>query len=113
MPADGVTVRDDPTHRYGRDRTIPGDLIEVSSDGRCWYFIPDLTGLDILRCWLLLGECPFCGATHVPLARVSCLADLGAHLDSKTEHGAAATAPDEFHDDPGHHLHCPYSTSPH
>ncbi|TKG60364.1 MULTISPECIES: hypothetical protein [Pseudonocardiaceae] len=108
---DAVLVRDDPDRHHGiATGTTPGDLIEVTrEDGRCWYFIQDLTGFDPLWGWLLLGPCPFCGATAVPIARVTSLADLGAHLDPDSDHDSNDTAPDPFHGDPGHHQYCFYA----
>ncbi|MBB5856422.1 hypothetical protein ACFQ05_26445 [Amycolatopsis umgeniensis] len=62
-----VIVRDDPERHYGIGaRTSPGDLIEVTSDGRPWYFIPDVTGF-VMWSWLLLGPCPDCEAPRVPV----------------------------------------------
>ena len=104
---DTVIVRDDPDRHHGiGTHTTPGDLIEVTSQGRCWYFIQDLTGIDPLWGWLLLGPCPVCGASRVPVARVAGLADLGAHLDSESERHGSDTAPVEFHGDPGHTAEC-------
>ncbi|WP_116051513.1 SH3 domain-containing protein [Amycolatopsis palatopharyngis] len=105
---DAVMVRDDPDRQHGIGTgTTPGDLMEVTSeDGRCWYFIQDLTGLDPLWGWLLLGPCPFCGATAVPIAQIASLVDLGDHLDP--DHGGTP-APDPFHGDPGHHQYCFYA----
>ncbi|MFD5089868.1 hypothetical protein ACFWMR_04665 [Amycolatopsis thailandensis] len=104
-----VIVRDDPDRRYGiGTSTSPGDLIEVTSDGRPWYFIPDVTGF-VMWSWLLLGPCPACEAPRVPVTRVAGLADLGAHLDPGPEHHFFDTAPIEFHGDPAHHPHCVYS----
>lgn len=106
---DTVIVRDDPARRHGiGTSTTPGDLIEVTSDDpRSWYFIQDLTGFDPLWGWLLLGPCPSCESTGVPVARVAGLADLGAHLDPDSDHHG--TAPVEFHGDPGHDPRCPHA----
>ncbi|MFE6611552.1 hypothetical protein [Amycolatopsis sp. NPDC057786] len=107
--ADTVLVRDDPDRHYGTGATLaPGDLIEVTNDGRRWYFIPDLSGF-VMWSWLLLGPCPDCEAPRVPIARVAGLADLGAHLDPESEERFCDTAPFEFHGDPAHHPHCLYS----
>ncbi|SDU53630.1 hypothetical protein [Amycolatopsis keratiniphila] len=112
VAADTVLVRDDPDRHYGTGALTPGDLIEVTSDGRRWYFIPDLSGF-VMWSWLLLGPCPDCEAPRVPIARVAGLAglaDLGAHLDPEAEERFCDTAPCEFHGDPAHHPHCLYST---
>ncbi|GLY68734.1 hypothetical protein [Amycolatopsis taiwanensis] len=112
---DTVIVRDDPDRHHGLGtNTTAGDLIEITTDDGCWYFIQDLTGLDPLWGWLLLGHCPYCEATRVPVARVAGLADLGAHLDPESDHHGSATAdtaPPEFYGDPGHHPRCPYTAS--
>ncbi|WP_410647996.1 hypothetical protein [Amycolatopsis sp. cmx-4-54] len=111
VDVDTVIVRDDPERHYGTEAsTSPGDLIEVTSDGRPWLFIPDVTGA-VLWSWLLLGPCPDCEAPRVPIARVAGLADLGAYLDPESEHHGLDTAPTEFHGDPGHHPHCLYSAN--
>ncbi len=108
---DAVIVRNDPDRHHGiGTNTTPGDLIEVTSDGQHWYFIPDLAGFSPLWGWLLLGPCPHCEAPRVPLARVAGLADLGAYLDLESEHHGTDTAPVEFHGDPGHHLHCRHAS---
>ncbi|UUV28581.1 hypothetical protein NQK81_27800 [Amycolatopsis roodepoortensis] len=108
---DTVLVRDDPDRHYGTGATLtPGDLIEVTSDGRCWRFIPDLSGF-VMWSWLLLGPCPDCEAPRVPVARVAGLADLGAYLDTKSEEHFFDTAPFEFHGDPAHRTHCRYSAN--
>ncbi|AIG80498.1 Hypothetical protein AJAP_38565 [Amycolatopsis japonica] len=109
--ADTVLVRDDPDRHCGTGATLaPGDLIEVTNDGRRWYFIPDLSGF-VMWSWLLLGPCPDCGAPRVPIARVAGLADLGAHLDTESEEHFFDTAPFEFQGDPAHHPHCLYSAN--
>ncbi|WP_143202545.1 hypothetical protein [Amycolatopsis sp. CB00013] len=107
VAVDTVLVRDDPDRHYGPGALTPGDLIEVTSDGRRWYFIPDLSGF-VMWSWLLLGPCPDCEAPRVPIARVAGLADLGAHL-AESEEPFSETAPFEFHGDPAHHPHCRYS----
>ncbi len=109
-----VIVRDDPDRHYGIGAsTSPGDLIEVTSDGRPWYFIPDVTGF-VMWSWLLLGPCPVCEAPRVPVTRVAGLADLGAHLDPGPGHHFFDTAPVEFHGDPAHRTHCLYAApAPH
>ncbi|MEV6639652.1 hypothetical protein [Amycolatopsis sp. NPDC051371] len=108
IPVDAVLVRDDPQRRYGIDTSVtPGDLFEVTSDGgHRWQFISDLTGSSPVWGWLLLGECPYCEAPRVPVARVAGLADLGAHLDPDGEHLGDEGAPAEFHGDPGHRRDC-------
>ncbi len=107
---DTVIVHDDPDRHYGIGTSrAPGDLIEITTEQtRPWRFIPSLTGIDPLWGWLLLGQCPYCEAPAVPVARVAGLADLGAHLDPDAESFGAESAPPEFHDDPGHHAPCPY-----
>lgn len=111
VPVDTVLVRDDPDRHYGIGTSrMPGDLIEVhGDDGVRWRFIPDLTGFNPMWGWLLLGECPYCEAPGVPLARIAGLADLGAHLAPEFgEHGADA-APPEFRGDPGHRPDCHFA----
>ncbi|MEV6905994.1 hypothetical protein [Amycolatopsis sp. NPDC051071] len=106
---DTVIVRDDPDRHYSTGAsTSPGDLIEITSDGRPWYLIPDTTGF-VLWSWLLLGPCPVCETPRVPVARVAGLADLGAHLNPESEHHFLDTVPFESHGDPAHLPHCLYS----
>ncbi|MEU3622548.1 hypothetical protein BS329_03655 [Amycolatopsis coloradensis] len=114
VSVESVIVRDDPDRRYGiAASTSPGDLIEVTSDGRPWYFIPDVTGF-VMWTWLLLGPCLACEAPRVPVTRVAGLASLGAHLDPEPEHHFFDTATIEFHGDPAHRTHCLYAaTAPH
>lgn len=108
VPVEWVTVIDDPQRVYG---VVHGDLL-VATDpdsGRQWRFVPDLGAAES---WLLLDECPDCGAI-VAMTRIATLADLGAYLDSAdADYDPAEGCPDEFHTDPAHHPGCGLSTRP-
>ena len=95
----------DPHRVYG---AVPGDLLIITDPrgDREWRFVPDLGATET---FLLLDECPACGAT-VPITRLATLADLGAHLDTDDpDHDPAQGCPDEFPDDPPT---APTATSP-
>ena len=102
VPIDTVTVGDDPDRGYGITPTYPGDLITVTEpgSGQTWRFMPDLLGA---HSWLLLGACPRCPATAVPLARITGLADLGAWHRTQP----ATQIPADLADDRNHHPACP------
>ena len=114
-----VVVGDDPLRGYGGQ---PGLLITVhepDAGGVVWRFVPetDNTGAGG-GAYLLLDQCPGCfqggeEGGEVPMAAVSCLADLGLYLEST---GAADPGGDsgfevpvEFFGDPGHAPGCPRS----
>lgn len=108
VPVEQVSVIDDPHRVYG---AVPGDLLiitdtDTDTDGdseRRWRFVPDLGAAET---FLLLDECPDCGAT-VPITRVAALADLGAYLDADDPgYDPAQGCPDEFPDDPAHRPEC-------
>ncbi|MGH3719422.1 MAG: hypothetical protein ACRDRI_11415 [Pseudonocardiaceae bacterium] len=108
VPVDQVSVTDDPQRVYG---TVPGNLLIVTDPGdeHQWRFVPDLGAAES---WLLLDECPDCGAT-VPITRVAALADLGAYLDSEDpDYDPTEGCPEEFHTDPAHHPACGLTTHP-
>ncbi|MGH3833677.1 MAG: hypothetical protein ACRDRS_25120, partial [Pseudonocardiaceae bacterium] len=108
VPVDHVSVMDDPQRVYG---TVPGNLLIVTDpcDGHQWRFVPDLCATES---WLLLDECPDCGAT-VPITRVAALADLGAYLDGEDpDYDPTEGCPEEFHTDPAHHPRCGLTTRP-
>jgi hypothetical protein len=99
VPADQVSVIDDPQRVYG---AVRGDLLIVTDpDGtHRWRFVPDLGATET---WLRLDECPDCEAL-VPITRVATLADLGAYLDTEDPYyDPADGCPEEFHTDPAHH----------
>lgn len=107
VPADHVTVAEDPDRRYGSTGSLPGDLITVTDPDdshRRWQFIPDLTTSG--QGWLLLDECPGCGG-NAPLARVATLADLGDYCDPDND-DRFDHLPVECDGDPGHHPDCPH-----
>lgn len=85
---------------------MPGDLLIITDlhTDREWRFVPDHLGMA--ETFLLLDECPACGAT-VPITRVATLADLGAYLD--TDHDPTQGCPDEFPDDPAHRPDCDFA----
>ena len=70
-------------------------------------FVPDHLGTA--ETFLLLDECPACGAT-VPITRLATLADLGAYLDTDDpDHDPTQGCPDEFPDDPAHRADCDFA----
>jgi hypothetical protein len=108
VPVEQVSVIDDPHRVYG---AVPGDLLIVTDHAtdseRQWRFMPDLGAAET---FLLLDECPDCGAT-VPITRVAALADLGAYLDADDPgYDPAQGCPDEFSDDPAHRPNCGFAT---
>jgi hypothetical protein len=106
VPADQVSVIDDPQRVYG---AVRGDLLIVTDpDGaHRWRFVPDLGATET---WLLLDECPDCEAL-VPITRVATLADLGAYLDTEDPcYDPSDGCPEEFHTDPAHHPECGLNT---
>lgn len=113
VPVDQVTVRDDPLRGYGINHQYPGDLLTVTdpATGQAWRFAPDFTAA---HSWLLLGHCPRCPATGVPVARIAGLADLGAWQRAATTHTADVLEdlqmPEQIHSDPGHCTGCPLLT---
>lgn len=106
VPVDAVTVTDDPDRRYGLAGQHPGHLITVTDPdtARRWQFIPD--PLAHGHGWLLLDECPGCGGTNLPIARVATLADLGDYLDNDERYNHL---PIEFNGDPRHRANCLHS----
>lgn len=105
-----ITVTDDPHPRPGREIFRPGDLITVT-DGRArWRFIPDPTMPPGER-WILLDECPDCGAEDVPMITVATLADVGDWIDPDADDRyARAMAFGMFDGDPAHYPDCNYSS---
>lgn len=103
VPVELVTVDDDPDRAYGYEPT-PGDLFTAHDRGTTtpWRFIPDWYARDG-QSWLLLGACPHCPATAVPIAQIGGLADLGAHYLAPP----TTALPVALHGDPAHHPECP------
>jgi len=108
VPIDTVTVTDDPDRRYGLVGQYPGHLITITDPDTAhrWQFIPDPAAHD--HGWLFLDECPGCGGTNVPIARVATLADLGDYLDLDNDE-RFDHLPAEFNGDPGHRANCLHS----
>lgn len=107
VPGEQISVINDPHRAYG---TVPGDLLIITDPDtdREWKFVPDLGGTET---FLLLDECPACGAT-VPITRIATLADLGAYLDTDDpDHDPTQGCPDEFPDDPAHGPDCDFAHS--
>lgn len=105
VPGEQVSVINDPHRVYG---AVPGDLLIIThpDTDREWRFVPDLGAAET---FLLLDECPACGAT-VPITRLATLADLGAYLDTDDpDHDPAQGCPDEFPDDPAHRPNCDFA----
>lgn len=120
-----VVVRDDLLREYGGQ---PGLLITVhepDDGGTVWRFVPETgnTGLGG-GAYLLLDQCPGCfqggvDGWEVPMATISCLADLGLYLESARaaepgdphdeDRDGVAEVPVEFFGDPGHAPGCPLS----
>lgn len=85
MPADSVTVTDDPDRQYRtRNGNVPGDLITVTDPATAqrWRLLTDFTGPG--ESWFVLDRCPGCEA-EVPVVRIACLADLGDYLDPDSD----------------------------
>ncbi|MFD4636899.1 hypothetical protein ACFWN2_06260 [Lentzea sp. NPDC058436] len=85
VPADSVTVTDDPHRRYRtRSGNVPGDLITVTDPvtAQRWRLLTDFTSPG--ESWFVLDRCPGCGA-EVPVVRIACLADFGDYLDPDTD----------------------------
>ena len=92
-----VTAGDDRHRGYGG---WPGYLLAVTEpEGTTWRFIATPAAADV---FLLLGDCPGCGATEVPIVAVAELADLGRHLDPRAD----SSVPAEFGWDPRHRPGC-------
>ena len=85
LPADSVTVTDDPDRQYRtRNGKVPGDLITVTDPetAQRWRLLTDFTSPG--ESWFVLDQCPGCDA-EVPVVRIACLADLGDYLDPDTD----------------------------
>ncbi|MEU7474349.1 hypothetical protein AB0A63_00080 [Lentzea sp. NPDC042327] len=105
VPADSVTVTDDPHRQYRtRNGVVPGDLITVTDSARQWRLLTDFTSPG--ESWLVLDRCHGCDA-EVPVARIACLADFGDYLDPDTELVLA----DEARDTSLHQPHCVFVLS--
>lgn len=110
LPVELVTVDDDPDRAYGRNDTeepIAGDLFTAYEPATTtqWRFISDWWAANG-ESWLLLGACPHCPATAVPIAQIASLADLGAHYLQPPN----TPLPPALHGDPAHHPECPTRT---
>ena len=105
VPADTVTVTDDPHRQYRtRNGTVPGDLITVTDSAQQWRLLTDFTSPG--ESWLVLDRCHGCDA-EVPVARIACLADFGDYLDPDTKLVLA----DEARDTSLHQPHCVFALS--
>ena len=106
VPAAYVVATDDPDRAYG---SHPGHLLTVHDPDdptTVYRFVPE-PGLGGI--YLLLDECPACAAPRVPMATVSGMADLVAHLaatrpappdvDDPDDHGDRPEPPEEFFGD--------------
>lgn len=112
VPLAAVSVTDDPHHAYGFTYPAPGDRVTVTDGNTVLRLIPDLGAQQGDR-WVLLDECPDCGAPDVPMVPVTGLADLGEWLDPDFDDQLdRVLAFGLFNGDPAHRTGCPYGTKP-
>lgn len=112
VPLAAVSVTDDPHHAYGFGHRVPGDRITVIDADAVLRFIPDIGAQQGDR-WVLLDECPECGAPDVPMVPVTGLADLGEWLDPDFDDQLdRVLAFGLFNGDPAHRNGCPYGAEP-
>lgn len=108
LPADSVTVTDDPDRQYRtRNGNVPGDLITVTDPetAQRWRLLTDFTSPG--ESWFVLDRCHGCDA-QVPVVRIACLADLGDYLDPDTDLVLADEARDSSLHQSGCVLALPY-----
>ena len=105
LPADSVTVTDDPDRQYRtRNGNVPGDLITVTDPetAQRWQLLTDFTSPG--ESWFVLDRCPGCDA-EVPVVRIACLADIGDYLDPDTD----LVLVDEARDSSLHRASCAFA----
>jgi hypothetical protein len=112
VPLSAITVTNDPYHAYGFTYPEPGDRITVTDGDTVLRFIPDLGAQQSDR-WVLLDECPECGAPDAPMIPVTGLADLGEWFDPDFDDRLdRVLAFGLFNGDPAHRNGCPYGAEP-
>jgi hypothetical protein len=112
VPLAAVSVTDDPHHAYGFGDRVPGDRVTVTDGDTVLRFIPDLGAQQGDR-WVLLDECPVCGAPDTPMVPVTGLADLGEWLDPDFDDQLdRVLAFRLFNGDPAHRSGCSYGIEP-
>jgi hypothetical protein len=105
-----ITITDDPHPRPGQVRGRPADLITVTDGRSVWRFIPDPAMPPGDR-WILLDECPDCGAPTVPMIPIATLADVGDWIDPDADDRYTRVMEfGMFYGDPTHHPGCQYGS---